>query len=488
MADTGKAWRLLGSLFSRRAGFSRVMGQTFGGLRDLWPTLGYRDDADVETYLSFYRRGDIASQIVDLAPDTCWRFAPELRLDGDDLDKGRTFLDEVEDLNDRIGLWMRMAQVDRLSGIGRYGLLLIGARGQGEGETLKDPLTNLKNLKDVMFLKAFHEGLVDINSWVLDEMDPRFGLPETYNVDFSTGSDSGRTGTSGSTRTLVVHWTRVIHVAENLVDDDTFGTPRLQRVLNKLDDLNKLIGSAAEIFWVAVAGVLHADIDPEVDVDQEDQEQFEADLIEAMQGIRRVVQTRGVQLNRIAHSGTIDPQPTYQAIVQLIAATARIPERILFGSERGELASSQDQQQWHATIVARQNNFVEPIIVRAFFNRMELLGVSVPDYDVFWQPLDSPTEKDLAETAKLRAEAASILAPGQQADILIPPWEGREMLGLPQIPSEPPEGAEEAFGQDVPLPLPEDEPPLALPPGFPDDVDGALHDPEEDERLDLTGS
>ena len=72
--NTGKAWRLLGQLFSRVGGFSRSMGRTFGVLRDLWPTLGYRDVADVEVFLSFYDRGDIAAQLIDLKPDTCWRF------------------------------------------------------------------------------------------------------------------------------------------------------------------------------------------------------------------------------------------------------------------------------------------------------------------------------------------------------------------------------------------------------------------------------
>ena len=462
--NTGKAWRLLGSLFSRGGDFARRMGKTFGGLRDLWPTLGYRDDPDVETYLDFYGRGDIASQIVDLPPDTSWRFPPELRLEGDEPEgDGKTFLDEVDELNDRIGLWAKMAQVDRLSGIGRYGLLLIGARGTDGTETLAEPLDRLDSLKDVMFLKAFHEGLTTVNEWVVDEMDPRFGLPESYNVNFSTGSDAGR---SGGSRTLVVHWTRVIHVAENLVDDETFGIPRLERVVNKLDDLNKLIGSAAEIFWVAVAGVLHADIDPDVDVDDEDQEQFETDLIEAMQGMRRVVQTRGVELSRIAQSGNVDPQPTYEALVQLISATARIPERVLFGSERGELASSQDQRQWHATIAARQNNHVEPVIIRSFFNRMEALGVKVPDFAVFWQPLDSPTELELAEIIKLKSEAAVALAPGQQADLLIKPWEAREMLGLTSVPDEPPEGAEKAFFEDVEdtLVIEEPDPPPRLAP------------------------
>ena len=437
-----KAYRVLGQLFSRSGSFGRSMGKTFGGLRDLWPTLGYRDQADVVTFLSFYERGDIASQIIDLPPDTTWRFPPELRLKDQEA-SGEAFINDVTELNDRAGLWSKMAQVDRLSGIGRFGLLFIGARGNGGEEILSDKLEGLKTLKDVLFLKAFHEGAVTVNKWVTDEFDSRFGLPETYDIKFNIGDSTG-------SKTTVVHWTRVIHVAENLVDDETYGTPRLMRILNKLDDLNKLVGSAAEIFWVAVAGILHADIDPEVDVSPEDQEAFEKDLIEAMQGIRRIVQTRGVVLNRIASSGSVDPGPTYDAITQLIAATARIPQRVLFGSERGELASSQDQRQWHATIAARQNNYAEPVIIRAFFNRLEKLGVKIPTYDIFWEPLDSPTALELSEIIDNRSKAAVALAPGGQADLLIKPWEAREMLGLTPIPKEPPEGADEAFTEELP--------------------------------------
>lgn len=435
-----KAFRKLGQLFSR-SGFSNLMGRTFNGLRDLWATLGYRSGKiSVDTYLSFYERGDIAAQIVDLPATTTWQFPPELRLEDDD-SEGTSLIEDVKELDDRVGLWSKMTQVDRLSGIGRFGVLLLGLRGDA-GMKLSEPVENLKDLSDVIFLKAFHEGLVDIDKWVTNEFDPRFGLPETYKIRFTRGDSQG-------TSDKVVHWSRIIHVAENLVDDETFGTPRLQRVLNKLDDLNKLVGSAAEIFWLAVGGILHADLDPEVEIEPEDMEDFEKDIIEAMQGMRRLIQTRGMTLSRLASSGKVDPAPTYEAIVQLISATARIPERVLFGSERGQLASTQDQRQWNSSVRIRQTNYATPVLVRAFLNRMELLGaIKIPKgLEIFWPPLDSPTEKELAEIAELKGKAATALAPGNQGDLLIRPWEAREMLGLTPIPEEAPEGAAEAFGE-----------------------------------------
>lgn len=434
----------IGQLFSRM-GFARSMGQTFGGLRDLWATLGYRDTVDFEVFLSFYERGDIASQIIDLPADATWSFAPEIRLTKDQ-EEGQKFIDEVASLNKRVRLFAKMAQVDRLSGIGRFGILLLGLRGEDQSSSqLKQPApTNLTSLKDVLFVKAFHEGNVDISTWVDNESDPRHGLPLLYSVQFQKGDGSGQI-------TRQVHWSRIIHVAENLVNDETYGTPRLIRVINRLDDLNKLVGSAAEIFWLAIAGVMHADLDPDLNVSEEDQEKFETDLIESFHGLRRLIQTRGIKLTRIAAEGNVDPGPTYEAEIQLIASTARIPERVLFGSERGELASSQDQRQWNATIKARQLNHAEPVIYRAFFDRMEELGaVTQPEgWELFWPPLDEPTELELAEIAEAKAKAAETLAPGRQAELLVKPWEARKWLGLPPIPEEPPDGAEDAFGEGL---------------------------------------
>ena len=68
---------------------------------------------------------------------------------------------------------------------------------------------------------------------------------------------------------------------------------------------------------------------------------------------------------------------------------------------------------------------------------------------LFWPSLDESTQLELAEIAELKAKAAVAFAPGGQADLLIKPWEAREILGLPALPEEAPEGAEEAFGEGL---------------------------------------
>jgi hypothetical protein len=244
------------------------------------------------------------------------------------------------------------------------------------------------------------------------------------------------------------------------------GTPRLQKVLNRLMDLDKVLGSASELFWLMVTGFIHADLDPNVSAEPAELEAFETDMVEAMHGLRRIIQTRGVDLSRITDS-VPDPAGLYDAVRQTIAAGAEIPERILFGSERGELASSQDQKEWHGRIAARQEQHVEPVILRPILDRFITFGIlPAAEYDVEWPPLDAPTAGDRAEIADRTASAIQKMAPGGAADVVMPPWEFRtEVLGLPELPPPMPSGFLE-FDEDV---------------SFTDDTDGEQLGVEEEE-------
>ena len=50
--------------------------------------------------------------------------------------------------------------------------------------------------------------------------------------------------------TGLVHASRVIHVAEDILDDEVYGIPRLEPLYNYLDDLLKVVGGSAEMFWL----------------------------------------------------------------------------------------------------------------------------------------------------------------------------------------------------------------------------------------------
>ncbi len=457
--------RALGDLVTR-AGLASKLGQTYAGERDLYNSFGYRRDPEFDDYLSYYLRGDIAARVVDLSPKTTWRHDPEIRSDD------QKFIDAIDEMNDRNRLYHFMERVDEISGIGQFGIMLLGTTGS---KITEEP-SKLSAPEDIVYLSAFHQGSTEILKFEEDSESPRFGLPLLYAVDLS-GTTVGQSSVGGTrTRgiqtdgnqtgsTTQIPWQRVIHVAENTIEDDVYGQPRLARVLNRIDDLFKVLGGSDELYWQNVGGVWHADISPDVTVSPEDLDKFDDDMLAARHGITRLIQTRGTELGLITGSQT-DPKGTYDALKQVISAAAEIPERVLFGSERGQLAGDQDQKEWQARIAARQNQYAEPIILRQTLDRFIMLGAlpaPVGGYEVDWPPLDAPSTEDRAKVASDFGNALSKLAPAGAVDLIMPPWEIREhILGLDPVPPEAPEGFD-VFGdllEPIPEPVPE---PLPVP-------------------------
>ena len=109
--------------------------------------------------------------------------------------------------------------------------------------------------------------------------------------------------------------------------------------------------------------------------------------------------------------------------IDLIACATRIPKRILMGSERGELASSMDEQSWLDMITARRQQHLEPTIVRPLIDRLIEVGVlSEPKegYTVIWPDLMTTSDKEIADVGKARAKALKdYLDSG--ADQIVPP-------------------------------------------------------------------
>ena len=144
----------------------------------------------------------------------------------------------------------------------------------------------------------------------------------------------------------------------------------------------------------------------------------------------------------------------YDAAKQVVSAAAGIPERVLFGSERGQLAGEQDSEEWDTRSERRRNQHVTPNIVRRTLDYFILTGI-LPEpkgsqfevrgryeYEVEWEPIRKPSPAEEAEIAKNVAEAAKAVSPGGNSpDLVIAPWEfRRDWLGLPEEMSDPPPG------------------------------------------------
>jgi hypothetical protein len=129
-----------------------------------------------------------------------------------------------------------------------------------------------------------------------------------------------------------------------------------------------------------------------------------------------------------ATAKSLSPQvvdPTPQIAVQLEAITIQlgIPLRIFKGSERGELASGQDDATWNDRLRERQQSYLTPRVIVPFVDRLIQLGV-LPEpaegYRVWWPDLDSQSDTEQADVAvKYTGALAQYVTSGVES--LLPP-------------------------------------------------------------------
>lgn len=425
---------VMSALVARR-NLGAFLGYTHGTDRDVYTALGYNFNPVVKEYLALYKRQDIANRIVKLPAVDTWR-KPPLIIDGesrtDEEQPKSGFIQDIKTLVESKKLWHTLGRIDRLSGIGRFGLLLIGVK---DGSSLEEPIEKkLTGPEGLAYFTTFSEASVMDNLASNLEKDPtneRFALPTHYDINFGDGIGNKE-----------VHWSRVLHVAEGLLEDDIYGEPRLESVLNRLVDLEKIIGGGAEATWINMRRGIHIDIERDAKLSEAEEARLSDELDEYFNNIRRNIRTRNAKINELG-SDVVDPTGLFKAIISLIAGAKNIPQRILIGSERGELASTQDLAVWYSSVAARQLQHAEPNILRPLIQRFIDIGlVRPPDggrYSVEWASLFELSEIEQAEVAEKNAKALQTVAPAGAPELII---DGREFVkrfipGLPVLEDAP---------------------------------------------------
>jgi hypothetical protein len=197
-----------------------------------------------------------------------------------------------------------------------------------------------------------------------------------------------------------VHWSRIIHIAEGGLDDEVFGVPVLENIWNYLDDLDKVAGGGAEAFWLRANQGTHLDVDKDMDLSPEARQSLSDQASEYQHQMRRMLQTRGVSVQTLGSDVANFSNPV-DAILTLIAGSKGIPKRILTGSEMGELASSQDRDNWKDQINGRQTGYAAPYIVEQLADRLIAYNYlpKPKQYSVRWPHIETLTEDERAQGA-----------------------------------------------------------------------------------------
>ncbi len=394
---------------------SNLAGVTHGGERDLYETFGYARNLDPQDYVNAYLRQDIAARVVDAYPDATWREAPKVK--GSD-----EFIQAFADLDDKLNLWRAMHRGDRLGNLGHYGVLLLGLDG---GQPMDQPVRGTGF--NLLYVQPHSERTAQVTRWDANPQSPRFGKPELYRL--TTGVNW--TGSGAGQKSITVHHSRVIHFAERALEDESIGTPRLERVWNRLQDLDKLLGAGAEMYWQNAAMIMHLKADLEVQWDPAESAALKSQIDEMQNGLTRWLRTRGVDAQNIAPGlQGADPSTAIDKQLDMIGGATGIPKRILIGSERGELSSQQDENNFTGRVEERREQYAGPSIAEALISRLPALGVLPAGYEgIEWPENDTLGEAGRADIALKNAQAIATYANAPGSELLVSPAEFRKGLG-----------------------------------------------------------
>ncbi len=383
--------------------------------RNLDTECGYVENPTAEDFNIMYKKEGVAERCVKIVPEECWKAEPVVS-ENDETDETE-FEAAWDELLNKFTLWSIMLRADILSGIGEFGIILFGIN---DGQELHKPVEATKGERELMYIRVFDQSVIKIQTTETDAKNERFGQPTMYSIDFELTNDH-----SDSKVTKQVHWTRTIHISDNNRMDEIRGVPRMRPIYNRLQDLRKLYGGSAEMFWQGAFPGLSFEVDPKViesgagDIDNDA-------LKEVMQtyanGLQRWISTVGVSVKSLAPQ-VADPTSHVKQQLQAIAISLDIPLRIFMGTEEGKLAGGQDAEVWASRCGRRQRNHITPKIIKPLIIRLQEMGVlpETPETPTAtWPDMLIPSDKEKAETNKIIIETMKSYVQGN-VEMLIPP-------------------------------------------------------------------
>lgn len=396
------------SVIQSRADMLARLGKSYSDDRDIYRVMGYKKVLSAEDYAGIYSRLDVAKRCIDLPVESTWSDEPEIV---ENEEEETPFELAWYNLQERLGIYHYLSRVDKLAGLGQYGVLLIG---YNDGADLS---TEVRGKVDVMYLRPFSEANATISRWVEDTKDPRYGMPLEYSLQYTTADRSKNRLQSN------VHYSRVLHVADGLLEDNIYGTPRLQAIWNTLKNVELVSYSSAEMFYRGAFPGIVFNMAADANLGTLTADDMTTEIENYIHQMKRYLKLQGIDVQQLSPN-VVDPSPHLSAYYDQISAATGIPKRILLGSERGELASSQDERGWNNKVMERRKNYAEACILRPLIDTLIERGV-LPEpaepYTVKWPDMNAMSDLDKADIASKRTDALAKYASSPGADMVVPP-------------------------------------------------------------------
>lgn len=361
---------------------------------ELYASLGLPLDLFYSDYIQKYERQDIVSRIVRAPVLGSWRHQPSVY---DEKENDTAFKRDYKALTEGLRFYFQLTKLDIQATLGRYSVLYIGF------DDNTDPSIPATSASNVLYLAPIPENRAAIQTFDEDTNSPRYGMPDSYTITINPEVTESITKS--------VDHSRVIHVAENTLDSEVYGIPYLKPIFNNLIGLETLSACSPVMYKSGARPGYIAQPEENSIVSDSLIADMKAQLDEYLKKMPRWMYLEGMKITPLPIQ-VVSPSDHVDVQLKLISAATRIPMRILTGSERGELASGQDERSWLSYLEERRLNVSEKIILRPVIDKLIGLGVlSEPvggEYEIEWPPLIVTSEKEQAEIAKLRAETFKI--------------------------------------------------------------------------------
>jgi hypothetical protein len=399
------------SLFRRLNWLTQSM---FNGKRNLYQVFGYTSNPEYDQRFFKYLRQDVAGRIVDAPAAALWTQPPLVTSTNPEWNS------LWDDLIARWNLYSNIERCDKLAGIGRFSVLLIGFNDGAPLDTPVNTRAITQKGEKILFLQPYSERTVTIKRYNDNNRSEDFMKPELYTISPMSEYVIGWNGRvvnkntgPASHSTFDVHASRVVHIAENILENSVYGSPRLERVYNTLDDLLKITGGSAETFWLTANRGLHIDIDKEMELLGDDEDALAAEIDEYQHQQRRVIRTRGTKITSLG-SDTPDPTGVFKMLIAVLSGATGIPQRVLIGSEAGQLASEQDRANWADRIDERRASWGNPYVLFPTIKKLVRSGYlpSDPNIEITvdWPNAFKMSPLENAQTSAQHARSATNFA------------------------------------------------------------------------------
>lgn len=382
----------------------------------------YADEISDETLWYLYRREPIASRVVEIYAKECWQVSPSAS-DADGVE-GHFAKALALTFGSHLRNWDYYCyQLDVACGIGRYAIAVFVTDGD---ESLEQPARpgETRRLIDV---KIIPSRFVTVEKIVDDTRSLDFGMPEVYRVALRL---------KNSNREYKIHRSWCVHVIDDhhhAAESEYEGVPRLLPVLNRVLDVRKIMASAGEGYYRAgIPGLVMTTESPTGGRVQIDRESLQEALDNFYRGLQRYMVLRSLKFQQVSPS-VLSPAEFVNAAIEQICVKLGCPKRVFIGSERGELASTQDDAAWNDRLKQRQHVFVTNRIIKPFLHRLVKLGVLPQprgEITVQWPDLTSYNFDERVKTLATLVQAMATYIGSGVSDYLGEEFIFRNVLGL----------------------------------------------------------